>query len=114
LKNENGELRPFEIETSEKTLKEFAAYANLMKIVNDQLYILDFNQPQRFWYLKKRKIKKLILFLAMIFGELLQILKRHFRRLLAQKREFNRQSRKHCHLFLTPPTALFNRYSHNC
>lgn len=58
LKNENGELRPFEIETSEKTLKEFAAYANLMKIVNDQLYILDFNQPQRFWYLKKRKIKK--------------------------------------------------------
>lgn len=48
LKNENGELRPFEIATAGGTPKDFAAYANVMRLVNDQLFIFEFNQPQRF------------------------------------------------------------------
>jgi hypothetical protein len=49
LKNENGELRPFEIATAGGTPKDLAAYANVMRLVNDQLFIFEFNQPQRFW-----------------------------------------------------------------
>ena len=49
LKNENGESKAYDLATYDGTPTDFVNYANVMRVVNDQGYTLDFNQPQRFW-----------------------------------------------------------------
>ncbi|CAG5113766.1 Oidioi.mRNA.OKI2018_I69.chr2.g7856.t1.cds [Oikopleura dioica] len=48
LRNENGESTAYDLAAYDGTPKDFVAYANVMRIVNDEGYTLDFNQPQRF------------------------------------------------------------------